>query len=53
MGVFGMVLGLYLVVSHLAGLKSFGIPYLSLLRPRTGRGMWRKRQFYPFSAAIS
>lgn len=29
MGVFGMLLGLYLVLSHLAGLKSFGIPYLS------------------------
>lgn len=29
MGVFGMILGLYLTLSHLAGLKSFGIPYLS------------------------
>lgn len=29
MGVFGMLLGLYLVISHLAGLKSFGIPYLT------------------------
>lgn len=29
MGVFGILLGLYLVFSHLAGLKSFGIPYLA------------------------
>lgn len=29
MGMFGMILGIYLVISHLAGLKSFGIPYLS------------------------
>ena len=28
LGVFGILLGLYLVISHLAGLKSFGIPYL-------------------------
>lgn len=28
-GVFGMVLGWYLLIAHLAGLKSFGIPYLS------------------------
>ncbi len=29
MGIFGILLGLYLTVSHLAGLKSFGIPYLA------------------------
>ena len=29
LGVFGILLGLYLVISHLAGLKSFGIPYLT------------------------
>lgn len=29
MGVFGILLGLYLTASHLAGLKSFGVPYLS------------------------
>ncbi|HIZ64966.1 MAG TPA: spore germination protein [Candidatus Blautia pullicola] len=29
LGMFGMILGLYLTASHLAGLKSFGIPYLS------------------------
>lgn len=28
LGVFGIALGLYLVISHLAGLTSFGIPYL-------------------------
>ncbi|MGN0399185.1 MAG: spore germination protein [Blautia sp.] len=28
MGMFGILLGLYLILSHLAGLKSFGIPYL-------------------------
>ena len=25
---FGILLGLYLILGHLAGLKSFGIPYL-------------------------
>lgn len=29
MGIFGLLLGIYLTISHLAGLKSFGIPYLS------------------------
>ncbi len=29
LGVFGILLGLYLTISHLAGLKSFGIPYLT------------------------
>lgn len=28
LGIFGMVLGIYLTVSHLAGLLSFGVPYL-------------------------
>lgn len=28
LGVFGMVLGIYLVISHLSGLLSFGMPYL-------------------------
>ena len=29
LGMFGLILGLYLTASHLAGMKSFGIPYLS------------------------
>jgi spore germination protein len=29
LGMFGMVLGVYLVVAHLAGLLSFGLPYLT------------------------
>lgn len=33
-GLFGMMLGLYALVSHLAGLTSFGIPYLT---PYVGR----------------
>lgn len=28
LGIFGIVLGIYLVISHLAGLLSFGMPYL-------------------------
>ena len=28
LGIFGIVIGLYLTVSHLAGLLSFGVPYL-------------------------
>lgn len=28
LGIFGIVLGLYLTVAHLAGLLSFGMPYL-------------------------
>lgn len=38
MGVFGIILGLYLTVSHLAGLKSFGIPYLSPFAAQTNAG---------------
>ena len=38
MGVFGMLLGLYLVLSHLAGLKSFGIPYLSPFAAQNKKG---------------
>ena len=29
LGIFGIVVGVYLTVSHLAGLLSFGVPYLS------------------------
>ncbi len=28
LGIYGIVLGVYLVIGHLAGLISFGIPYL-------------------------
>ena len=31
LGIYGIVLGVYLVIGHLAGLISFGIPYLVLL----------------------
>lgn len=31
LGIYGMVLGIYLVLSHLAGLLSFGFPYLGAL----------------------
>ncbi|WP_368365032.1 spore germination protein, partial [Ruminococcus sp. RTP21484sp1_RTP21281st1_A8_RTP21281_210402] len=29
LGIFGIVIGVYLTVSHLAGLLSFGVPYLT------------------------
>ena len=46
MGVFGMVLGLYLVVSHLAGLKSFGIPYLSPFAAQNREGYVGERDSF-------
>ena len=38
LGVFGILLGLYLTASHLAGLKSFGIPYLTPFAARIKAG---------------
>lgn len=35
-GMFGIICGLYLLLGHLAGLKSFGIPYLM---PYVGKGL--------------
>lgn len=35
-GIFGIVLGIYLLLGHLAGLTSFGIPYLM---PFVGKGL--------------
>ena len=36
LGIFGMVLGTFLLAGHLAGLTSFGIPYLM---PFVGKGL--------------
>ena len=46
LGIYGIVLGVYLVVGHLAGLVSFGVPYLvSFIKKEreSGReeGIWR------------
>ena len=41
LGIYGIVLGIYLTVSHLAGLLSFGVPYLVPFvenRPKNGVG---------------
>ena len=38
MGMFGILLGLYLTVSHLAGLESFGIPYLAPFAAQNRQG---------------
>lgn len=46
MGVFGMILGLYLVLSHLAGLKSFGIPYLSPFAAQNDKGYSGERDSF-------
>ena len=46
MGVFGMLLGLYLVLSHLAGLKSFGIPYLSPFAAQNKEGYSGERDSF-------
>lgn len=46
MGVFGMLLGLYLVVSHLSGLKSFGIPYLSPFAAQNQKGYRGERDSF-------
>ena len=60
LGIFGIVLGCYLLTAHLAGLQSFGLPYL-LPHPAapgsrgTGDGIWRlpfrKRVNRPLYAA--
>ena len=57
LGIYGIVLGLYLTVSHLAGLLSFGAPYLApfIRKEReTGDTIWRlpirKRKFRPLYA---
>lgn len=46
LGIYGLVLGAYLTVSHLAGLLSFGVPYLVPFvkknnSPGTGDGIFR------------
>ncbi|RAP75078.1 spore germination protein [Paenibacillus montanisoli] len=38
-GLYGVVIGLILIVNHLLSLKSFGVPYLSPLVPGGFRGM--------------
>ena len=59
LGIFGIVLGLYLTVAHLAGLLSFGVPYLVPFveknsETETGgrilRQPFRKRKFRPLYA---
>lgn len=46
LGVFGMILGLYLVLSHLAGQKSFGIPYLSPFAAQNKEGYCGERDSF-------
>ena len=46
LGIYGIVLGVYLVIGHLAGLISFGIPYLVPFikkeqKGSRGEGVWR------------
>lgn len=59
LGIFGIVLGLYLTMAHLAGLLSFGVPYLVPFveknsEAETGgrilRQPFRKREFRPLYA---
>ena len=59
LGIYGIVLGLYLMISHLSGLLSFGVPYLvPFVRKhpvsRVGDGIWRipfkKRPYRPVYA---
>lgn len=59
LGIFGIVLGLYLTMAHLAGLLSFGVPYLVPFveknsEAETGgrilRQPFRKRKFRPLYA---
>lgn len=38
LGIYGMALGVYVTVGHLAGLLSFGVPYLGVAN---GDGVWR------------
>ena len=62
LGIFGIVLGGYFVVAHLAGLLCFGMPYLSPFvvvqdNRGTGEGIlrlpFRKRIYRPFYALAS
>ena len=49
LGIFGIVIGVYLTVSHLAGLLSFGVPYLSpFVRQSTDNGTGSKIVRVPF-----
>ena len=46
MGIYGIVLGVYLTIAHLAGLSSFGVPYLVPFikkdpHEEKGEGIWR------------
>lgn len=59
LGIFGIVIGIYLVVSHLAGLLSFGMPYLmpfvkTMRHPQAGDGIiripFRRRKNRPLYA---
>ena len=58
-GIFGIVLGIYLTVAHLAGLLSFGMPYLlPFVKKGPGKEVgdgilrlpFRNRQFRPLYA---
>ena len=62
LGIFGIVVGVYLTVSHLAGLLSFGVPYLSPFikeYPKNGTGTgilrvpFRKRWRRPVFAQVA
>ena len=49
LGIFGIVIGVYLTVSHLAGLLSFGVPYLSpFVKQSTDNGTGSKIVRVPF-----
>ena len=49
LGIFGIVTGVYLTVSHLAGLLSFGIPYLTpFVKQSTDNGTGSKIVRVPF-----
>lgn len=46
LGIYGIVLGIYFTVGHLAGLLSFGVPYMVPFikkenRQQAGEGIWR------------
>ena len=43
LGIYGIVLGVYLVIGHLAGLISFGIPYLVPFIKKEREGQQRRR----------
>ena len=49
LGIYGLVLGVYLTVSHLAGLLSFGMPYLV---PFVKKGAGEGRGRWDFAAAV-